>query len=67
MEDATWSISQEACLPSPATSLPVSPNLLLFPFLLKKKKTDFLLNKWFYMVCKNDLEQKKKKKMEHKD
>lgn len=38
MEDATWSISQEACLPSPATSLPVSPNLLLFPFLLKKKK-----------------------------
>lgn len=66
MKDATWSISQEACLPSPATSLPVSPKLLLFPFLLKKNK-DFLLNKWFYMVCKNDLEQKKKKKMEHKD
>lgn len=43
---------------------PCFPIILPFSFLLKKKK-DFLLNKWFYMVCKNDLEQKKE--MEHKD
>lgn len=41
-------------------SLFLSPCLLHpSPFYSFEKKKGFLLNKWFYMVCKNDLEQKK--------
>lgn len=43
---------------------PCFPHPSPFSFFVKKKE-DFLLNKWFYMVCKNDLEHKKE--MENKD